>query len=97
MFGLGKDQQQIIELAEIAQELVANLYINEPENETFEQSGIINCLEAIKEFINEDEIGLAIEHLLYLIYESDIFYPESELHKVHALASKYEINNFYAT
>ncbi len=95
MFGLGKDQEQIIRLAETAQRLITELHINEPDNETFEQTGIINGFTIIKEFIDTDEVGLALEHLLYMIYESDIFYPESAFQELHNLTSKYKIDNFY--
>jgi hypothetical protein len=99
MFNLGfrKDQKVIIKLAELAQKLIFELHTQEPDNKTFEQQGILNGLPIITDFIDEGEIGLAIEHLLYMVYESDISFPTENIQELNNLASKYEKSNLYVS
>ncbi len=67
MFNLeySKDQKTTIKLAESAQNLIFELQVREPDNQTFEQEGTLNGLSIITDYISESEIVLAIEHLLY--------------------------------
>jgi hypothetical protein len=99
MFNLSlrRDQKVIIKLAELAQRLVFELHTQEPDNQTFEQQGILNGLPIITDFILEDEIGLAIEHLLYMVYESGISFPSENIQELHNLTSKYKVKNFYVS
>ncbi len=97
MFGVNKDEAYLIELATLAQKIILELHCKEPENDTFEQEGIIDGLSVIKEFVSQNEIGIAIEHLLYMVYESDISYPKEKLAELCLLASKYKTNNCYSS
>lgn len=97
MFGLRlkKDEENLLELSQTAQDLILDLQGREPDNETFEQEGIIDGLAIIKNFVKENEIGIAIEHLLYMVHESDISYPSESLENLHKLVAKYKTNNYY--
>ena len=92
---VNKDRDAISRLADEIQGSINDLYLKEPNNPTFEQEGFINGSNIVKEFIDEDEYGLAIEHLIYMAYESDISYPTEILEELHSLTSKYNIKNPY--
>jgi hypothetical protein len=49
----------------------------------------------VEEYIDQGEYGLAIEHLIYMVYESDICYPTEMVEELHRLTSKYNIKNPY--
>lgn len=76
----------IIVGSEIAQELVDALYKLDPTNEAFEQAGILDGQLIITDYIDHNEWGLALEHLFYVIYESEINFPEEELEQLHEIA-----------
>ena len=99
MFNLSlrKDQKIIIKLTELAQKLIFELHTQKPDNQIFEQQGMLHGLSIIKDFIAEDEIGIAIEHLLYMVYESDISFPIENFQELNNLTSKYKISNFYVS
>ena len=92
---ISEDENDLIQLTESAQKLILELRIRDHENETFTQEGIIDGLSIVKDYIKEGEIGMAIEHLLYMVHESDISYPNESLDKLNILVSKYKAKNFY--
>lgn len=94
---LNRDKEVIIKLTRIAQTLISQLHIQDPDNETFEQEGIINGQSIVKDYIDEGEYAIAIEHLLYMVYESDISYPAEMLVELNTLASKYNVKCFYVS
>ncbi len=65
---------KIIEAAEIAQQLITALHEADPENAAFEQAGLLGGREIVVDFIEHGEWGCALDHLLYMIHESDIRY-----------------------
>ena len=81
-----------ISAAQNAQNLVVALYKNNPANEVFEQTGILDGQLIITDYIDHNEWGLALEHLFYVIYESEIDFPAEELKQLHELASKTNID-----
>lgn len=87
--------QQIKDLAYEIQDKIDGLYSKQPDNETFEQEGMLNGSQIVQEYLNESELGLAIEHLLYMIYESEIDYSNEIIEKINELTSKYKIKNVY--
>lgn len=87
--------KRIAELAAKIQNQINKLYSNQPDNEIFEQEGILTGFQIVREYLDEDENGLAIEHLLYIIYESNISYPTEIIEEINDLSSKYKIKNPY--
>ncbi len=90
-----KEQRLIMTAAKKAHELVQDLHSRDPGNETFEQVGILNGLETITEFIEHNEQGCALDHLLYVIHESDISFPLDTVRELHKLAVDYNEPTFY--
>ena len=90
-----ESNEEVKRLALLAQSLINDLYKRDPDNETFEQNGILNGQEIVQDFIDNQEHGIAIEHLLYIVHESDISFPKTELEKLHSLANKCGINSGY--
>ena len=56
---------------------------------------MLNGSQIIQEYLNEGEYGLTIQHLLYMVYESDIVYPNEIIEGIKALTSKYQLKNPY--
>jgi len=79
-----------------ARELIIELYSKDPENESFDQAGIFNGYEIATDYIKHGELAIAVKHLLYMIYESEIQFPKEKLVLLHSIAEKLSINNSYA-
>ena len=92
---MNKYKNEIIGLCNTAQTLIAELYKNEPNSEAFEQVGIINGAEIVNDYISNGELGVALEHLLYMVYESGISFPEEDLNKLLLIVSELNIKNNY--
>ena len=90
-----KDKLTISKLAGEIQDSINDLHLKEPDNPTFGQEGFINGSNIVKEYIDQGEYGLAVEHLIYMVYESDISYSTEILEELHTLTSKYNIKNPY--
>ena len=71
------------------------MHVSETSNAVFEQVGLLNGKELVLEFLNNSELGLAIEHLLYMVHESGISFSVDKLDSLHTLARKLGINNVY--
>jgi hypothetical protein len=78
-----------------AQSLIAELRRVNPEDETFDQLGILDGHTIVAEFLDHGEFGVAIEHVLYMVHESNISFPAEELNALHALAEELGIRNNY--
>ena len=92
---VNKDKLTISKLASVIQDSINELFLKEPNNPTFEQKGFINGSNIVEEYIDQGEYGLSIEHLIYMVYESDICYPTEIIEELHSLTSKYNIKNPY--
>lgn len=92
---MNKHSQTIHMLADKIQRPINQLHDREPNNITFEQEGILNGSLIVQEYLDEGECGLAVEHLLYMVYESEIFYPNEIIEELTDLANKYEIKSSY--
>lgn len=89
-------QKLIIESAELARELIDDLFAANPSHETFEQVGLLDGFESVVEYIEVGESGCALEHLLYMIHESDISYPRERMLHLHTMAKELGIKNHYS-
>lgn len=87
---------KIHKAAEIAQLLIAELYVSDPGNATFEQVGLLDGQSIVNDFINQDEWELALEHVLYMIHESEIRFPRDLMLELHAIAKAYGVQNYYS-
>lgn len=89
MFGFRKtnpDITKLLEATEKAQGLIEELYKTNPLDPTFDQVGILDGRKNITEYLEHNEWGVAFEHLLYMIHESGIAFPENELQELHSIA-----------
>jgi hypothetical protein len=57
-----------------------------------DQVGILDGERTISEFIKYNELGLAYEHLTYMISESGIYLTEKQLNDISDLAGKFGLN-----
>lgn len=78
------------------QALIRQLYDKDPKNETFTQEGMLNGSIIVQEYLDVGEYAIAIEHLLYMVYESEIPYPNEIIEELLNLANKYKIKNPYS-
>ena len=85
----------ITEITNEIQESIDQLYLEKPDNETFEQEGFLNGSQIVQEYLEYNEYGLAIEHLLYMFYESDINRSDKIIEQLNKLTIKYKIENRY--
>lgn len=86
---------QIREIIGKIQSRIDELYSKEPNNKTFQQEGMINGSKIVQSYLHESEFGITIEHLLYMVYESDIVYPNEVIKELNELASEFKIENPY--
>ena len=89
--------KKITTATEIAQQLILELHTSDPTNVTFEQVGLLDGLEQVLDFLKHGERGLALEHLLYMIHESDIPYPRDIMLEIHEIARLFKnMRNYYS-
>lgn len=98
MFGFLSNKRRKQELNELATKIQAKInetYLRIPNNEMFEQAGLLNGSEIVKEYTDEGEFELAVAHMLYMIYETDILFPTEILSELNAFISTYKVENVY--
>lgn len=89
--------RHIRECSEIAHQLLADLHEDDADNETFTQTGLLDRQEIIDDYLSHNELGAALEHLLYMIHESDMHFDQSRVVELHAIAKQFNINSHYAS
>ena len=94
---MNKDLQIILRLSDSIQSLISDLHVKDPQNETFDQEGFLNGSAIIKDYLAEGEYGIAVEHLIYMVYESELVFPSEIIKELHAIASKLSVKNPYLT
>lgn len=87
---------KIVSATEIAQRLICELHLTAPTHETFEQVGLLDGQKQVLEYLQHNERGCALEHLLYMIHESDIQYPRETMLELHEIARALNQTNFYS-
>lgn len=87
---------KIQKAAEIAQLLITALHESDPGHVTFEQVGLLDGQSIVNEYIYQGEWELAIEHVLYMIHESEIQFPRDLMLELHAIAKTYGVKNYYS-
>lgn len=89
-----RSQEFVIESSEIAQNLINDLYAVDPDHSTFIQAGLLNGHEVVSD--PQQDRNIAVEHLLYMIHESDISYPRERMLSLHQYAKEQGIRNYYS-
>ena len=79
----------------IAQSLITDLHNVDPKDETFDQLGILDGHSMITDFLDHNELGLALEHVLYMVHESNIVFPSDKLKALHSLAERLGVHTSY--
>jgi hypothetical protein len=78
-----------------AQSLITDLHNVNPRDETFNQLGILDGHSKVTDFLDHNERGLALEHVLYMVHESNIIFPGDELKALHSLAERLGVHTSY--
>ena len=94
--GESANNKAICNAAKIAQRLILELHASNPQNETFAQFGLLDGEEIVIDYLEHNEWGLALQHLLYMIHESDIQFPREVMLQLHGIAKSYGIENHYS-
>lgn len=87
----------ILESASEAQALLHELHALDPDNDTFTQVGLLDGSKTVSGYLDHNEFGVALDHVLYMIHESDIRYDADRVRKLHDLADTLNINNHYTS
>ncbi len=72
---------------QFAHQLIHELKQRDPDNSTFDQVGLLGGRTIALEYLQYGEVGLALEHLLYMIHEADIGFPRERVVQLHAMAA----------
>ncbi len=84
-------------LAETAHSLISELYRSNPQDETFEQVGMLDGQSIVIDYLDHGELRLALEHLLYIVHESNIGFPAEDMKALHSMVRELGVRNFYDT
>ena len=90
-------ERMITEYCSMAQDLIDERHLNNPCGKIFEQEGLLNGCVIVNDYLAHGEIGIALEHLLYMIHESDILFPLDALKTLHSMAYEAGIKTSYTT
>ena len=88
-------KKKIRRLSLIAQSLITDLHSTHPSDDTFDQLGILDGHSTVADFLDHNEWGLALEHVLYMVHESNIDFPSEDLSVLNSLAEKLGVRNCY--
>ena len=86
---------EIQECVGIAQNTIQELHHRDPNDETLTQVGLLNGQDIIHDFLSHNELGAALEHLLYMIHESNITFDMNRVVRLHDIAKSYGIRSHY--
>ena len=87
--------REIASWADTVQRLLHDLYDIDPGNPTFEQAGLLDGKDTVDEFLVHNELGCALEHLLYMIHESEVEVDRAIIDSVHLVVAELGIENPY--
>ena len=88
-------KKKIRHFSSIEHSLITEMHAANPNDESFDQLGILGDDSITASFLEHGEWGLAIEHLLYIVHESNLVIPDDELTELHALAERRSIRSSY--
>jgi hypothetical protein len=87
--------REIQQCAELAHRKIHELHQTQPDNETFSQVGLLDGRDTVFDYLSHNEVGVALEHLLYMIHESDIAFDLQQVIRLHEIAKHFHIRNHY--
>lgn len=90
-----KAVSKLRQCAEMTHCLIHELHKTDPDNETFTQVGLLDGRDIVVDYLSQNEIGTALEHLLYMIHESDIAFDADQVTCLHELAAELGVCNHY--
>ena len=88
-------EPELLDLLNVAAALIADAYDKDPSNVSLDQEGLITGKQIVLDYISHGEHGLAIEHLLYMIHESEVTYPKDKLVSLHEIAKRNNVEICY--
>jgi len=88
MLNLFKRDNQAKKIQQWSERVSTLINNNDELKNKIDQVGVLDGERAINEFIEENEIGLAYEHLIYMILESGIYLTEEQMNDISELALK---------
>ena len=77
-----------IEIAELSKQILNDIVRNDKLYLKVDSCGINNGMKIIMEYLNYNELGLAYEHLEYVISECEIELTTDQFEKMHLIAYK---------
>lgn len=86
---------ELLGLLNVAAALIADANDKDPKSVSLDQEGLITGKQIVLDYISHGEHGLAIEHLLYMIHESEVNYPKDKLASLHKIAKSNNVKNYY--
>lgn len=78
------------ELLELSQEIIAKLLNERGVAHEFESLGIKDGEKIIQEYVQNNEVGLACDHLEYIISECDIVLSKSQEERISLITKKFK-------
>lgn len=87
--------REIRRCAELAHRQIHELHHMDPDNKTFSQVGLLDGRDTVFDYLSHNELGLALEHLLYMIHESDIAFDMQQVIRLHDIAELLQVHNHY--
>ena len=92
----GEFSEIIISSAELASQLIQDLWARAPNHATFGQIGFLDGRDTVADYIDHGELGCALHHLLYMIHEAAIDFPREHVERLHCIAERIGETNHYS-
>lgn len=77
-------------MLQLSKEIIDEFLNSKDSSYTFESLGISNGKDIIQEFVHNNETGLALEHLEYIISENEISLNISQLNRMSTITQKFK-------
>ncbi len=91
-----KEHQNTIKAAAQLAHDLHELHRSRPSDPTFEQVGFLDGRDTVLDYLDHGELGVALQHLLYMIHEANISFPAAVLHTLHDIAAECGVVNPYS-
>jgi hypothetical protein len=87
--------REIQRCTELAHRQIHELHHMDPNNKMFSQVGLLDGRDTVFNYLSHNELGVALEHLLYMIHESDIAFDMKQVIRLHKIAELFHVRNHY--
>ena len=87
--------QETLRIVEIIQIEIIKIYKMNPNSGIFNQMGLIDGMDIVRDYIDHNEMGCAVDHVFYMIYESGINVNENYLDRINIIANDIGVKNKY--